>query len=105
MWSAPEVLRPLRTPLYPLQKFHDEQGMPTKMNSTNARHKPRKTRDLPALVCPSCDRRCVSKSGLTLHRIWLHECPPTRAPPGQRDEREKTALRLLSRSTLHPLRM
>ncbi|ORC86539.1 Tbingi protein [Trypanosoma theileri] len=79
--------------------------MPKKTNSTTARYKPRKTRDLPVLVCPSCGRQCMTKSGLTLHRMSRHGYQPTRAHTSQRDECEETALHLLSCPTLHPLRV
>ncbi|ORC84452.1 Tbingi protein [Trypanosoma theileri] len=87
------------------RKFHEGQGVPQKTNSTNARYKTTKTRDLPALVCPTCSRQCMSKSGLTLHRVSRHGYKPTRAPQSQRDECEETALHLLSCPTLHPLRV
>ncbi|ORC82665.1 uncharacterized protein TM35_000851100 [Trypanosoma theileri] len=41
------------------RKFHEGEGMPQKSNSTNGQYKTTKTRDLPALVCPSCGRQCV----------------------------------------------
>ncbi|ORC84102.1 Tbingi protein [Trypanosoma theileri] len=47
---------------------------------------------------------CMSKSGLTLHRMSRHGYQPTHAHTSQRDECEETALHLLSWPTLHPLR-
>ncbi|ORC81332.1 Tbingi protein, partial [Trypanosoma theileri] len=54
------------------RKSHDRQGLPQKTNSTTAKYKTTKTRDLPALVCPTCGHQCMSKSGLTLHRMSRH---------------------------------
>ncbi|ORC82349.1 Tbingi protein [Trypanosoma theileri] len=48
---------------------------------------------------------CMSKSGLTLHRMSRHGYQPTRAHTSQRDECEETALHLLSCPALHPLRV
>ncbi|ORC83552.1 Tbingi protein [Trypanosoma theileri] len=48
---------------------------------------------------------CVSKSGLTLHRMSRHGYQPIRAHTSQRDECEETALHLLSCPALHPLRV
>ncbi|ORC81344.1 Tbingi protein [Trypanosoma theileri] len=79
--------------------------MSTRANSTNARYKTKKTRDLPALVCPPCGCQCMGKSGLTLHRMSRHGYQPIRAHTSQRNECEETALHLLSCPTLHPLRV
>ncbi|ORC91888.1 Tbingi protein [Trypanosoma theileri] len=75
------------------------------MNSTTARYKTTKTRDLPALVCPSCGHQCMSKLGLTLHRMSRHGYQPTHTHTSQRDECDETALHLLSCPALHPLRV
>ncbi|ORC85700.1 Tbingi protein [Trypanosoma theileri] len=48
---------------------------------------------------------CMSKSGLTLHRMSRHGYQSTHAHTGQRDECEETALHLLSCPALHPLRV
>ncbi|ORC91284.1 Tbingi protein [Trypanosoma theileri] len=48
---------------------------------------------------------CMSKSGITLHRVSRHGYQPTRAHTSQRDECEETALHLLSCPALHPLRV
>ncbi|ORC86328.1 Tbingi protein [Trypanosoma theileri] len=41
------------------RKFHEGEGLPKKSNSTNGQYKTTKTRDLLALVCPTCGRQCV----------------------------------------------
>ncbi|ORC81338.1 Tbingi protein [Trypanosoma theileri] len=82
-----------------------ERVCPKKSNSTNGQYKTTKTRDLPALVCPTCGHQCMSKSGLTLHRMSQHGYKPTRAHTSQRDQCEETALHLLSCPALHPLRV
>ncbi|ORC91439.1 Tbingi protein [Trypanosoma theileri] len=48
---------------------------------------------------------CMSKSGLTLHRMSRHGYQPIRAHTSQRDECEETALHLLSCPALQPLRV
>ncbi|ORC89201.1 uncharacterized protein TM35_000132050 [Trypanosoma theileri] len=83
------------------KKFHYRQGMSTRANSTNARYKPRKTRDLPALVCPTCGHQCMGKPGLTLHRMSRHGYQPTRAhQPTRRMRRNSSAPLELPHSSL-----
>ncbi|ORC85721.1 Tbingi protein [Trypanosoma theileri] len=48
---------------------------------------------------------CMSKSGLTLHRMSPHGYHPIRAHISQRNECDETALHLLSCPALHPLRV